>query len=84
MKKIKVFKGGTLFDGTGGNLIKDAVVVMEDDKFGAVGVAGEVQIPEGPNVEMIDTTGMTVLPGLIESHMHINLDCSEGKHPEQP
>ena len=48
MKKIKVFKGGTLFDGTGGNLIKDAVVVMEDDKFGAVGVAGEVQIPEGP------------------------------------
>ena len=81
MKKIKVFKGGTLFDGTGGNLVKDAVVVMEDDKFGEVGVAGEVQIPEGPNVEMIDTTGMTVLPGLIESHMHINLDCSEGKHP---
>ena len=28
MKKIKVFKGGTLFDGTGGNLIKDAVVAV--------------------------------------------------------
>ena len=84
MKKIKVFKGGTLFDGTGGSLIKDSVVIMEGDKFGAVGAAGDVQIPEGPNVEVIDITGMTVLPGLIESHMHINLDCSEGKHLAAP
>jgi len=80
MSKIKVFKGGTLFDGTGNPLIENSVVVMEDDKFGAVGKVGEVQIPEGPNVEEIDTTGKFVMPGLIESHMHTSLDCSEGKH----
>lgn len=80
MEKVRVFKGGTLFDGTGGALIENSVVIMNGSKFGAVGQVGQVQIPEGPNVELIDTTGKTVLPGLIESHIHINLDGSEGKH----
>ena len=84
MKEIKVLKGGRLFDGTGGEVIENSVVVIKNDRFCAIGGADGVEIPKGPNVEIIDTTGMTVLPGLIESHMHINLDCSEGKHLAVP
>ena len=71
MKEIKVLKGGRLFDGTGGEVIENSVVVIKNDRFCAVGGADGVEIPKGPNVEIIDTTGMTVLPGLIESHKHL-------------
>ena len=74
MKKVKVFKGGSLFDGFSEKLIENAVVVMEDDKFTAVGKAGDVVVPQGENVEVQDVTGKVLLPGLIETHMHLNLD----------
>lgn len=82
MEKIRVFKGGALFDGTGRDLYENAVVVMKGSKFSCVGKVGEVDIPQGEGVEVIDTTGKVMLPGLIESHMHINLngDGATRKH----
>lgn len=74
MEKIKVFKGANLFDGKSDALIENAVVIMTDDKFTAVGKDGEVEIPAGENVEIIDVTGKTIMPGLIETHMHLNLE----------
>ncbi|HHU62815.1 MAG TPA: amidohydrolase family protein [Clostridiales bacterium] len=46
------------------------MVVVEGSKFTAVGKKGEVNIPKGDNVEVVDTTGLTVMPGLIETHIH--------------
>ena len=46
------------------------MVVIEGSKFTAVGKKGQVNIPKGDNLEVIDTTGKTVLPGLIETHIH--------------
>jgi len=75
MKK-KVLQGGRLLDGNGGKPIEDSVIVIEGSKFVAVGSRGKVQIPKGEDVEIIDTTGKTVLPGLIDTHIHCNLDGS--------
>ena len=60
--------GGTLIDGTGRPPVKDSVVLVKDDWVIAVGKRGEVEIPDG--AELIDASGKTVLPGLIDAHHH--------------
>jgi len=59
-----VVEGGTLIDGTGRSPIKNAVVVIEGNRFKTVGVKGKVAIP--PNAKVIKADGKTILPGLID------------------
>ena len=63
-----VIQGGTLIDGTGRPPIDNAVIVIEGDRFKAVGRSVEVAIPQGAQV--IDARGKTVLPGFIDGHCH--------------
>lgn len=67
-----VLEGGTLIDGTGGTPINDAVVVIEGSRIQAVGTRGQVSYPQGARV--ISTEGMTILPGLIDGHVHLFAD----------
>src|SRR4249920_1514552 len=60
--------GGTLIDGAGRPAMTDAVVVLQDGRFAAVGKRGDVTIPQG--AEVIDANGKTLLPGLIDGHCH--------------
>src|SRR5690606_19515750 len=64
-----VLEGGTLIDGRGGPPIEDAVVVVNGNRISAVGRRGQIPIPPGANV--IQTTGRTILPGLIDMHLHL-------------
>jgi len=66
--KILVLRGGTLIDGTGGAPVQNAVVVISGGKIQSVGREGEVSVPPGATV--LDTSGKTILPGLIDSHIH--------------
>jgi imidazolonepropionase-like amidohydrolase len=63
-------KGGKVMTITKGT-IENGVVVMENGKITAVGAASAVAIPKGARV--IDVTGMTVYPGLIDSHTRLGL-----------
>ena len=63
-----VIQGGTLIDGTGRPPIDNSVIVIEGDRFKAVGRSGEVAIPAGAQV--VDVRGRTVLPGFIDGHCH--------------
>jgi imidazolonepropionase-like amidohydrolase len=65
-----VIKGGTLVDGTGREPIEDAVVIIEGSKIGEIGE--KLPIPQGAKV--IDASGKTVMPGLIDGHVHLNAD----------
>ena len=47
-----VIQGGTLIDGTGRPPIDNSVIVIEGDRFKAVGRGGEVAIPAGAQVVM--------------------------------
>jgi predicted amidohydrolase YtcJ len=60
--------GGTLIDGTGRPPVEDSVVLLKDDRIIAVGLRGEVTIPEG--TDLIDASGKTVIPGLNDAHTH--------------
>ncbi|MGZ4875652.1 MAG: amidohydrolase family protein, partial [Candidatus Angelobacter sp.] len=62
-------KGGKLLTITHG-VIENGVVVMQNGRITAVGGAGTA-IPSGARV--IDATGMTVYPGLIDSETHLGL-----------
>jgi imidazolonepropionase-like amidohydrolase len=66
--------GATLIDGRGGPALADSVVVIRGNHIDAVGTRGSVSIPQG--VETIDAKGLTLLPGLIDSHFHIDGDDS--------
>ena len=64
-----VLAGGTLIDGTGRSPINDAVIVVEGSRIKAVGSRGQIAYPQDARV--IRTDGRTILPGLIDSHVHL-------------
>ena len=64
----RVLVGGTLIDGTGAPPVRDSIVVINGEWITAVGKNGEIPIPEG--AEIVDASGKTVMPGLIDAHMH--------------
>ncbi|HEX6728722.1 MAG TPA: amidohydrolase family protein [Pyrinomonadaceae bacterium] len=66
--------GATLIDGRGGPVLADSVVLIRGEHIAAVGKRGSVSIP--PAAETVDGRGLTLLPGLIDSHFHIDGDDS--------
>ena len=64
--------GATLIDGRGGPAVPDAVVIVRGDRILAVGKRNSVPIPRG--AEVVEANGLTLLPGLIDSHFHIDGD----------
>lgn len=66
--------GATLIDGLGGPAIPDSVVIVRGDRIAAAGKRTSVTIP--PGAEVVEANGLTLLPGLIDSHFHIDGDDS--------
>lgn len=66
--KVTVLRAARLFDGTSDKLVSDAVVVIEGDTIRAVGSG--IAIPAG--AEVIDLGDSTLLPGLIDAHVHLS------------
>ncbi|HKD15955.1 MAG TPA: amidohydrolase family protein [Candidatus Angelobacter sp.] len=67
---IIVLRGGKLLTITHG-VIENGVLVMQNGKIAAVGPAASVSVPR--DAKVIDVTGMTVYPGLIDSETHLGL-----------
>jgi imidazolonepropionase-like amidohydrolase len=63
-----------LFDGVGHSVVQDAVVVIDNGRIAAVGPAAQVALPPGTTVT--DAGDRTVLPGLIDAHVHTLLTGS--------
>ena len=70
-----VIQGGTLIDGTGRPPVENAVIVIEGNRFKAIGRAGEVTIPAGSQI--VDVSGKHILPGFIDGHCHLELFWGE-------
>lgn len=62
------FRGGLLIDGTGAEPVKNSLVLVEDDKIVYAGADKEV----AADYEVKDITGKTIMPGLIDSHLHFS------------
>src|SRR3984885_6052006 len=68
--KPVALKGGKLLTITHGT-IDNGVLVLQGDKIIAVGSANSVSIPA--NAQIVDATGMTIYPGLIDSETQLGL-----------
>lgn len=62
--------GGTVIDGTGAAPRPDTDVLVDGDRIRAVGPAAADLARSGPHT-LVDATGLTVMPGLIDAHCHM-------------
>src|SRR5215472_1117609 len=67
-KRVAV-RAGKLFDPKSGKLLSNEVVLVSGERLIDVGPAGQVSIP--PDVQVVDLSNATVLPGLIDQHLHV-------------
>jgi len=65
-------RAGRLFDPRTGTNLANQVIVIHGDRITDVGPADRVKIPAG--VRVLDLSGATVLPGLIDRHVHLMQD----------
>ncbi len=65
-------RAGRLFDARSGKNLANQIVVIKGDRITDVGPAASVQIPQGARV--IDLSRATVMPGLIDRHVHLMQD----------
>ena len=65
-------RAGRLFDPRTGTNLANQVILVKGDKITDVGPADRVKIPAGARV--IDLSNATVLPGLIDRHVHLMQD----------
>src|SRR5678815_841152 len=70
-----LIRGGTMIDGRGGAPATGQALLIERDRIAAVGPEADVRRGldgHDPTLQTIDAAGKTVMPGLIDSHCHIN------------
>ena len=58
-----------LLDGSKGPVVQDAIVVVEGDRISAAGPATQITIP--PGAEVLEAGDRTVMPGMIDAHVHM-------------
>ncbi len=73
---VLVLRGGTLIDGTGLAPVSHAVVVMQGNRIVAAGPGRTVGLPSRVDCT-IDVTGLYIVPGLIDLHMHFTQQRGE-------
>ena len=66
---LLVLQGGTLINGTGTAPITDALVALRGDRIIYAGTAAGAQVSTEEG-RVIDTSGLYVVPGLIDLHIH--------------
>jgi imidazolonepropionase-like amidohydrolase len=64
-----VLKGGRLINGTGADPLENSTVVIQGSKITGIGRGNDVEVPE--KAVIVDISGKTLLPGLIDSHLHL-------------
>jgi imidazolonepropionase-like amidohydrolase len=69
-----VIRGGRLIDGTGRPPVEGLVVVIEGSRIRSICKENSMVFPQGEEVKVIDAEGRTIMPGLIDGHVHIYTD----------
>jgi imidazolonepropionase-like amidohydrolase len=74
--------GVTLIDCTGREPLHDSVIATEGNLIVRIGTREELQTPAGQEANVIDLTGKTVMPGLINMHDHLLFKYASGPWSE--
>ena len=65
--------GGSVIDGTGAAKCDGVDVLIVGDRIAAVGPSLQVPADASRAVSRVDCRGLTVMPGLIDAHVHVTL-----------
>jgi len=66
--QVVAIRAGRLFDSRSGTILENQVVLIRGDRIADVGAS--VEVP--PGAAVIDLSAATVLPGMIDTHVHVN------------
>lgn len=72
---VLVLTGAKLITMKGDEVIDDGVVVLDGNRIAAIGPRSAVAVPAGAKV--MDMTGKTIMPGLIDAHWHGSMGADE-------
>ena len=70
-----VLKGARVITMKGDEVLENADVVVQGNRIVAVGPSGKASIPA--DAKVLDATGKTIIPGLIDTHAHLNYSAFE-------
>ncbi len=68
-----LIRNGLMIDGTGVQPVEKAAVLIGDNKILDVGPEAKIKLPGGEVTE-IDARGGTILPGFIDTHVHLMME----------
>jgi imidazolonepropionase-like amidohydrolase len=71
MRRIAI-RAAALFDGTG--LVRDPLVLVADGRIADVASGPRAAVP--PDAELVELPAATLLPGLVDTHVHLAFDAS--------
>ena len=69
--EFTILKAARLIDGNGGPVAEQAAIMLHGDSISQIGTQETVQAPEGAPVREVDYGDATILPGLVDSHVHL-------------
>ena len=70
-KELVLIKTTRLIDMRTGTLLSDQAILIEGEKILEVGPSSRISRPAAGKVKVVDLSGLTVLPGLIDCHAHV-------------
>jgi imidazolonepropionase-like amidohydrolase len=74
--KIRVIHSGNLVDGSGAPPVPDAVVIIDGQRIAYAGPRSQAPaFDDVPAESRLDAAGGTILPGLIDSHVHLTFNA---------
>ena len=70
-QEVTAIRAGRLIDGTGQPARENQVIIVRGERIEAVGDAATIAIPDGARV--VDLSGHTVMPGIVDAHAHLSI-----------
>jgi imidazolonepropionase-like amidohydrolase len=73
-EKVEAYRGVFLIDGVHANPLKDAMVIIEGSRIAYAGRFDQSLLARHKEAKVVDLQGMTLMPGMIDVHVHLSLD----------
>ncbi len=79
-----IIDAGALLDGTGVRAVARQSVLVAGERIVAVGSPEEIRVrPEAQGADVIDASDATLLPGIIDGHLHVGWRTTKDIEPER-
>src|SRR5688572_14258869 len=79
-EELLVIDRVTIFDGTGGPVLKNGAIVIQGDRIQQIGPRGTIR--GRPGVTILDASGKFAIPGLIDAHVHFDQSADIYTRPD--